>query len=177
MGSEMCIRDRITTTTTTQAADLQFNVSNVDGDGDTTPATTLDVQITGTAMTGTAGNDVLQSSAANETMKGNGGNDLFVLKSTAAANGHDDITDFNAGDLILVDVASQNLTINSSTLAAFTQATDATQATTWNGSVNQFVFNTTHNELYYSADGTAAHAVDLAHLGTGVPAATAVHTF
>jgi hypothetical protein len=173
----------ITTTTTTQAADLQFNVSNVDADGDTTASTTLDVQITGNTMNGTANADVLQSSAANDTMTGNGGNDIFVLDGHSSAtpgvslSGHDNITDFNAGDLILVDVASQNLTINTSTLAAFTTATDATQATAWNGSANQFVFNTDHNELYYSDNGTAAHALDLAHVATGVPAATAVHTF
>jgi len=109
-------------------------------------------------------------------MTGNGGNDLFVLKSDAT-NGHDTISDLNAGDLILVNVASQNLTINTSALAAFTTATDVTQPAAWNGSTNQFVFNTTHNELYYSVDGTAAHAIDLAHVSTGVPAATAIHTF
>jgi hypothetical protein len=112
-------------------------------------------------------------------MTGNGGNDSFVLQSTIAANGHDTITDLdlNGSDLILVDVASQNLTITTSALAAFTTATDATQAGTWNNSANQFVFNTDSNELYYSVDGTAAHAIDLAHIATGVPAAGAIHTF
>jgi Ca2+-binding RTX toxin-like protein len=150
----------------------------VDGDGDQTASQTLNVTLEGSnTFTGTASADTIQGSSGNDSLTGNGGNDLFVLKSTLATNGHDTISDFNAGDLILVDVASQNLTINTSTLAAFTTATDATQAAAWNGSANQFVFNTQHNELYYSADGTAAHAIDLAQIATGVPAPTAIHTF
>ena len=90
---------------------------------------------------------------------------------------HHTITDFNAGDLILIDVASQDLTINTSALATFTQVNDANQDASWNGTANQFLFNTQHNELYYSADGTLANAIDLAQISTGVPAANAIHTF
>ncbi len=89
----------ITSTTTTQSADLQFGVTNTDADGDTTGSQTLDVQITGTTMNGTAFADVLQSSAGNDTMTGNGGNDLFVLDGHSSspnvgAGGHDTIADF-----------------------------------------------------------------------------------
>ncbi|MBR0792955.1 hypothetical protein JQ631_28105, partial [Bradyrhizobium manausense] len=165
----------ITTTTTTQAADLQFNVSNVDADGDTTAATTLDVQITGNTMTGTAANDVLQSSTADDTMKGNGGNDIFVLQ--ASGGGHDTISDFNAGDSIVVDVASLNLTINTAQSVTFNSGTTGANDQTHNSAFagSNFFFNTTTNELFYSADNTAAHAVDLAHISTGIPAANAVH--
>jgi hypothetical protein len=181
-------------TTNTPPPDLDFNgivLTVTDADGDTTTQTFnihLDGDtgnlltteaIAGTSgadtLTGTAGNDVLIGGGGNDSLTGNGGNDTFVLKSTAAANGHDDILDFNAGDSIVVDVASLNLTIGTAQIAAFTQVTDATQANAWNGSTNQFVFNTDHNELWYSANGTAANAVDLAHVATGVPAANAVH--
>jgi hypothetical protein len=119
-------------------------------------------------------------------LTGGGGSDQFVLDGHSSGgvslSGHDIISDFNAGDLILVDVANQNGTIGTSQQISneqLTIATDAaTQAAAWNGTSNQFVFNTNSHELYYSADGTAAHAIDLAQLGTGVvPAAANIHTF
>ncbi|MCA6122754.1 hypothetical protein J6500_12730 [Bradyrhizobium sp. WSM 1704] len=126
-------------------------------------------------LSGGLGDDTLQGNGGNDTLIGGAGNDKFVLAATAALNGHDTIADLAAGDSIIVDVASLNLTINTAALATFTAATDANQASTWNGTANQFVFNTTTNELWYSANGTAAAAVDLAHVSTGVPAANAVH--
>jgi len=168
----------ITTTTTTQAADLQFGVTNVDADGDTTTTQTLDVQITGTTMTGTASADVLQSSAGNDTMTGLGGNDLFVLQ--ASNGGHDNIMDLVSGaDQIVVDIASLNLTIGTSTTvaAADFHTGDETAAATWNGGTgNEFVFNATTHELWFSANGTGTDKVDLAHISSGVPVATDVHT-
>ncbi|QQO20291.1 hypothetical protein JJB98_10380 [Bradyrhizobium diazoefficiens] len=174
--------------------DLDFNniqLTVTDGDGDTTVQTfnihldgdsgnVLTTEaITGTSgadnLTGTAGHDVLIGGPGNDTLTGNGGNDTFILKGTAAANGHDIITDFNNGDSIVVDVANLNLSISNAQLASFTQVNDANQATSWNGSTNQFLFNTDHNELWYSANGTATAAVDLAHMSTGVPAPTAIH--
>jgi hypothetical protein len=181
-----------TTTTTTQAADLQFGVTNVDADGDTTTPQTLDVQITGTTMNGTPNVDVLQSSAGNDTMTGNGGNDIFALSGHSsspgvAAGGHDTITDFaSLADQIFVNVDSLNLTIGTSIgIAAsgptqqFTSstATGGTEnnASAWNenGSLatNKFFFNATSHELWYSASGTGADKIDLAHISTGVTAA------
>jgi hypothetical protein len=175
-----------TTTTTTQAADLQFGVTNVDADGDTTTPQTLDVQITGTTMNGTPNVDVLQSSAGNDTMTGNGGNDIFALSGHSsspgvAAGGHDTITDFaSLADQIFVNVDSLNLTIGTSTPISAGQFTSSTVTggteaapTAWNesASTNKFFFNATSHELWYSASGTGADKIDLAHISTGVTAA------
>jgi Ca2+-binding RTX toxin-like protein len=182
--------------TNTPPPDLDFNgikLTITDGDGDTATET-FNVHIGGTTgdhltveaiagtsgadnLVGTSGNDVLIGGPGNDTLTGNGGNDIFVLNSTAAANGHDIMSDFNAGDSIVVDVANQNLTIDTAPAVAFnsgaTGANDQTHDSAFTGS--NFFFNTTTNELYYSADNTAAHAVDLAKISTGVPAANAVH--
>jgi hypothetical protein len=176
----------ITSVTTTQSADLQFGVTNVDADGDKTLPQTLDVQITGTTMNGTPLADVLQSSAGNDTMTGNGGNDLFVLDGHSSspnvgAGGHDTIADFLSGsDEILVDVASQNLTIGTSTVvpSANFHTGDETVAATWNnGTGNEFVYNTSSHELWFSANGTGTDKIDLAHISTGTPVAADIHTF
>ncbi len=77
-------------------------------------------------ITGTSGNDTIATGSLNDTLTGGSGNDTltggagadrFVLDGhSAAANGHDTITDFLSGtDQILVDVASQSLTIGTST--------------------------------------------------------------
>jgi len=169
----------ISTTTTTQSADLQFQVANVDADGDTTSNQTLDVQVAGTTLTGTASNDVLQGGSGNDTMTGNGGNDLFVLQSSGG--GHDSIQDFLSGtDQIVVDIAGQSLTIGTSTAlaAANFHTGDEAQSATWNGGTNnEFVYNATTHELWYSANGTGTDKVDLAHISTGVPVATDIHTY
>jgi hypothetical protein len=181
----------ITSTTTTQNADLQFGVTNVDFDGDTTTTQTLDVQITGgTTMNGTPNVDVLQSSAGNDTMTGNGGNDIFALNGHSSApnvgaGGHDNITDFaSLADQIFVNVDSLNLTIGTSvgisasgptqqfTSSTATGGTEA-DASAWNESANtnKFFFNAGSHELWYSANGTGSDKIDLAHISTGVVAA------
>jgi VCBS repeat-containing protein len=164
------------------ATGVTVNLSGVPGSGGTAAGDTyssIEGILGGSGndhLTGDGNANYLDGGAGNDTLTGNGGNDTFALKGDAT-NGHDTISDLNAGDLILVDVASLNLTINTSNVAAFTTATDATQPTAWNGSANQFVFNTSQNELYYSDNGTAAHAVDLAQIATGIPAAGAIHIF
>ena len=183
-------------TTNTPPPDLDFNgihLTVTDGDGDTVTQTFnihLDGDtgnlltteaIAGTSgvdnLTGTSGNNVLIGGPGNDTLTGNGGNDIFVLNSTVATNGHDVITDFNAGDSIVVDVANLNLNISTAQIAAFnsgpTGAGDQTHNSAFAGS--NFFFNTTTNELWYSADNTAAHAIDLATISTGLPAAGSVH--
>jgi Ca2+-binding RTX toxin-like protein len=124
-------------------------------------------------LIGNTSDNYIDGGAGNDTLTGGGGNDTFVLR--VSNGGHDTITDFNAGDSIVVDVASLNLPFGTPQQASFTQVNDGNQAATWNGSANQFLFNTDHNELWYSVDGTAAKAVDLAHIATGVPAANAIH--
>ena len=158
--------------------------SNMEGIIGTAFADNLTGSSSADVLNGGAGDDTLIGGAGNDTMSGGGGNDQFVLDGHSSGgvslSGHDFITDFNAGDLILVDIASQAFTPAASvaiSAAQFTTATDATQAAAWNGTADKFVFNTDHNELYYSVNGTAANAIDLAHVSTGIPAATAIHTF
>ncbi|MCC8984650.1 DUF5801 repeats-in-toxin domain-containing protein [Bradyrhizobium acaciae] len=180
--------------TTNLSENLSFNVATTDADGDTA-AGTINININGsTTLQGTAGNDAIQGSSANETLiggggndtlTGGGGNDIFVLPGSGG--GHDTITDFSAlADKIFVDVASQNLTIGTSTAitagqftsSATTGGTEAA-ASAWNesASTNKFFFNNTTGELWYSANGTGSDKVDLAHVSTGVPAAASIHTF
>lgn len=174
----------IETSTTTQDANLTFQVTNLDSDGDKTTTQTVNVTVEGStsfvgtsaaeSIQGTTGIDIITGNGGNDLMKGNGGNDVFVLQGSSA-NGHDTLVDFNPNDNIVVDVAGLNLPINNAQQASFTQVTDATQAGAWNNSANQFLFNVDHNELWYSSNGTAGNAIDLAHISTGIPLATAVH--
>ncbi|WFU59167.1 DUF5801 repeats-in-toxin domain-containing protein [Bradyrhizobium pachyrhizi] len=168
--------------TTNVSEDLSFNVSTIDGDGDTA-SSTINININGTTtLLGTAGNDVIVAGPTNETLTGNGGDDKFVLNLSA----HEIISDFNSGDTLLLDVAglslptgvSNALTAGQFTSSAVTGGTE-NNASAWSesGSTNKFFFNNTTHELWYSANGTGSDKVDLAHLSTGVPAATNVHIF
>jgi len=125
-------------------------------------------------LNGGAGNDILIGGAGNDSLTGGTGNNDFVLQVTNG--GFDTINDFSAssGNLILVDVGDQSLKMSASTPAGFTTAPLANLAAAWNGSTDQFIFTTDSHDLYYSPDGTAAHAIDLAHMATGVPS---VNTF
>jgi hypothetical protein len=50
----------------------------------------------------------------------------------------------------------------------------APTAANWNSNnPDAFVYDTTNHNLYYSSDGTAAHAIEVAHIATGVPPTTA----
>ncbi|MGY4215907.1 hypothetical protein [Bradyrhizobium sp. USDA 4522] len=157
-------------------------MSTIDGDGDTA-SSTINININGTTtLLGTAGNDVIVAGPTNETLTGNGGDDKFVLNLTA----HDIISDFNSGDTLLLDVAglslptgvSNALTAGQFTSSAVTGGTE-NNASAWNesASTNKFFFNNTTHELWYSANGTGSDKVDLAHVSTGLPAATNVHIF
>ncbi|WP_456732059.1 T1SS-143 repeat domain-containing protein [Bradyrhizobium sp. USDA 3364] len=167
--------------TTNLSENLSFNVSTIDSDGDMAHST-INIDINGsTTLMGTAGNDVLIAGKTSATLTGNGGDDKFVLNYS-----HDIITDFNSGDLLLLDVAGLNLPLGASntvTAAQFTSsaATNGTEnsASAWNesGSTNKFFFNNNTHELWYSANGTGSDKVDLAHLSTGVPAAANIHIF
>jgi Ca2+-binding RTX toxin-like protein len=146
--------------------------SILDGGANSTGGSGIDTLIGG------AGNDVLIASRLGvDSLTSNGGNDTFVLHGDGAASVT--INDFNLSgtDSIVVDVANLNLTINTAQLASYTSAptgaNDQTHDSTF--AANQFFFNTTTDHLYYSADHTAANAVDLAHISTGLPATGAIH--
>jgi hypothetical protein len=165
---------------------LNFNVNVTDGDGDVTHQgfnIVIDANDGHQAtLIGTAGNDVLMGGPGNDILTGNGGNDIFVLQGSGG--GHDTITDFSALDQIFVDISGQSFTSQTLTQAAIANndfmsgaGTGAGNSDPSNlfGSGNHFAFNTATQELYYSADATAAHAIDLAHLSTGITAAQ-IHT-
>jgi nidogen-like/Big-like domain-containing protein/uncharacterized protein DUF5801/VWA domain-containing protein/hemolysin type calcium-binding protein len=129
------------------------------------------------------GNDTLIGGAGDDWLTSGPGNDNFVLSGLSApANGHDMILDFVSGsDDIFVDVASQALTIGTAAAVAAGDfhTGDETNAATWAGGsgANEFVWNNTTKELWYSANGTGSDKIDLAHVSTGVPTAADVHTF
>ena len=129
-------------------------------------------------LNGNGGDDILIGNADGDTLNGGAGNDKFVLPLNSGS--HDTIGDFVSGvDQILVDNGS-GLTIATAgtvDLANF-HTGDETVAATWDGGTGkELVFNTATHELWYSANGTGTDKIDLAHISTGVPAATDVHTF
>jgi hypothetical protein len=82
----------------------------------------------------------------------------------------------------VVDVASQSLTIGTSTVVAagnFHTGTDENLAGAWTGGSggNEFFFNTSNSNLYYSAAGDGSDVIQLAHMTTGVPVASDIHTY
>jgi Ca2+-binding RTX toxin-like protein len=135
-------------------------------------------------LIGGSGNDTLIGGAGNDKLTGGGGNDLFVLDGHSNAgvslSGQDIITDFGAGDLILVDIAAKTGTLAGATAITagqFTSGADENAASAWNqnNSTDKFFLNAA-GELWYSANGTGSDKVDLAHVSTGVAAAN-IHTF
>ncbi|MDO9459358.1 MAG: hypothetical protein Q7N95_04485, partial [Alphaproteobacteria bacterium] len=180
--------------TSIPSTSLLFDITAVDGDGDTS-TTSLHVDllggsnvVSGLTLTGTSdedvlvggtGNDTLIGGAGDDTLTGGTGNDLFVLQ--ASNGGHDDILDFVSGaDDIVVDIASLNLTIGTSVVldAANFHTGDENVAATWNGGTgNEFAFNAGTGELWYSANGMGTDLVNLASIATGIPVATDIHTF
>ncbi|RWC97286.1 MAG: type I secretion C-terminal target domain-containing protein, partial [Mesorhizobium sp.] len=93
----------VTATTTPQNADLNFNVTLKDADGDTTTAQQLDVHVVnGVTYTGTADAETMQGTANNDTLNGNGGND--ILQGFAGA----DTLNGGAGDDLLIGGAGHD---------------------------------------------------------------------
>ena len=129
-------------------------------------------------LNGKGGDDTLIGNADGDTLNGGAGNDKFVLQLNSGS--HDTIGDFLSGvDQILVDNGSGLIVGTAATvdLANF-HTGDETVAATWNGGTGkEFVFNTASHELWYSANGTGTDKIDLAHISTGVPVATDIHTF
>jgi Ca2+-binding RTX toxin-like protein len=142
-----------------------------------------------TLNAGTTGVDILIGGPGNNTLNGTAtpstsAHDEFVLQVSTGE--HDIINNFNATfDGILVDVgaggtiasamASSGIASTELVSGQGTGSGNADPSNLFNG-VNHFAFNTTTHELYYSPDTTAAHAIDLAHISTGVPTAASIHT-
>jgi hypothetical protein len=132
-------------------------------------------------LSGGNGDDTLNGLGANDTLIGGSDNDKFVLQGSGG--GVDVLPDFVSGtDQIVVDVASQSLTIGTSTVVAagnFHTGTDENLAGAWTGGSggNEFFFNTSNSNLYYSAAGDGSDVIQLAHMTTGVPVASDIHTY
>ena len=139
-----------------------------------------------TLNAGTTGIDILIGGPGENILTGTTNasatsHDEFVLQATtntSTAFEHDTINNFNPSfDGILVDIGAGG-TIASAMASSGIANTDLVvgASTAFNGP-NHFAFNTVNQELYFSPDATAAHAIDLAHLATGVPTAGSIHTF
>ncbi|WP_192177306.1 DUF5801 repeats-in-toxin domain-containing protein [Mesorhizobium amorphae] len=96
----------VTATTTPQNADLTFNVTVKDADGDTSPAQQLDVHVVnGVTYTGTADAETMQGTANGDTLTGNGGND--ILQGFAGA---DILNGGDGNDLLIGGLGQDTMT-------------------------------------------------------------------
>ena len=133
-------------------------------------------------LNGGTGNDTLIAGAElNTTMHDTSGSNKYEFNETTPTTLGDTIFNVSGTDGIFVDVASQNLTFqNASTISAAQYATGADHAAAgaWNGAANSFFVETSGagSNLWYSDNGTLAHAVEIAHIATGVPSQGQIHT-
>ena len=129
-------------------------------------------------LNGNGGNDTLIGNADGDTLNGGIGSDKFVLQLNNSL--HDTIGGFLSGtDQLFIDIGSGLTLDTAATLSATNFHTgDQGLAATWNGGTgNEFVYNATSHELWYSANGTGSDMIDVAHMSTGVPVAADVRTF
>ena len=147
-----------------------------------TNGTSSDEAIKGTSsadtLNGSDGNDVLEGGAGNDTLSGGNGADLFVLDGHSAAlnvgaGGTDIIQDFQSGlDQILVDVVNLSFPLSSAQPVGsqfnFGGDINIDPAAWSGGGTDRFYYDTTTHDLWYSASGTGADKIDLAHMATGV---------
>jgi Ca2+-binding RTX toxin-like protein len=155
--------------------DFTVNVMAGTGAPDTIVTGSTDDQVSGGAGNDTinagAGNDVIIGGAGADNLTGGPGNDKFVLQGSGG--GLDTIVDFASADDILVDIASQSLTIGTAVgIAAneFGIGNDPTAGagSFGAGSTTRFYFEQDTNTLWHSADGSVAAAIQLAQIGTGI---------
>jgi uncharacterized repeat protein (TIGR01451 family) len=129
-------------------------------------------------LIGAGGHNVLIDLGATDTMTGGaGGNNLFVFENPLS--GHTaTITDFSAiGNEIVVNVADQAYTPQTGGAILASQLfSGAPSDTHVNDSFFVQTISATQHDLWFSANGTAAAAIDIAHLGTGIPTAAQIHT-
>ncbi|WP_426442486.1 DUF7507 domain-containing protein [Bradyrhizobium genosp. P] len=136
----------------------------------------------GNILTGQGSGNILVGGTGSDTLNGSlGGHDIFALQGTGGSL-NDTINNFSSTDEIVVDVGSQSINFGNAQTISTAGAISASQlfngAPSNTGVNNSFFIQTidaSHHDLWYSPDGTAAHAVDLAHLGTGVPTAAQIH--
>jgi hypothetical protein len=135
--------------------------------------------LTGSASVTSTGHNVLIDLGATDIMTGGaGGNNLFVFENPLS--GHiATITDFNAssGNEIVVNVADQAYTPQTGGAILASQLFSGAPSNTGvNDSFFVQTISAAQHDLWFSANGTAAAAIDIAHLGTGIPTAAQIHT-
>jgi VCBS repeat-containing protein len=148
-------------------------------------ATIVNNATTATTLTGTSGDDIIIGTNGSEALDGGGGNDVLIGNSGSHIltggtgddifaflqpdNGPNTITDFNnttAHDLIAVSAGGYG--------GGLTPGMDATPLFETSGDDQfsgfgaVFHFDTANQTLYFSADGSTASAITLAHLQAGV---------
>ncbi|WP_214471675.1 type I secretion C-terminal target domain-containing protein, partial [Mesorhizobium sp. dw_380] len=123
----------ISTTTTAQNADLTFNVTVKDADGDTSTAQQLDVHVVnGVTYTGTADAETMQGTANGDTLNGSGGNDILQgLAGNDTLNGGagaDTMTGGTGADTFVIGAGDSTPVIggsgNSGTISGYDIITD-----------------------------------------------------
>jgi Ca2+-binding RTX toxin-like protein len=129
-------------------------------------------------LVGAGGDNVLIDLGATDTMTGGaGGNNLFVFENPLS--GHiATITDFVSSDEIVVNVADQAYTPQTGGSILASQYFSGPPSDTH---VNDSFFvqqvSSAHYDVWFSANGIAANAIDIAHVATGVaPTAAQIHT-
>ena len=144
-------------------------------------ATVINNAAGASALTGTAGDDILIATNGTETMSGGGGNDVLIATATGNAmtggggndtfaflqpSGPSAIGDFNNSteqDRIAVSASGFG-----GGLAAGMDVTFETSGDDVFSGFSQFHFDTANQTLYYSADGTQGAAVALVSVQNGV---------
>ncbi|RWM06559.1 MAG: type I secretion C-terminal target domain-containing protein, partial [Mesorhizobium sp.] len=152
---------------TIPSTDLQFNVTAIDGDGDSSSSSLLVNLLggtnvsSGTTITGTSGDDVLVGGSGNDTLVGNGGHDTmtggagadtFVINAdTWNSHGsiHDLITDYHSSENDVVDLSK----VLDAIFGGSQTSSDAL------------------NSVTATSDGTNTH-IDVTHNGSTVEVAT-----
>jgi Ca2+-binding RTX toxin-like protein len=167
--------------TTIPSSDLLFNVTAVDGDGDTS-SSSLQVDLlggssssTGSTLTGTSSNDVLLGGDGNDTLTGGGGADTLTgglgadhFRYNSSTEGMDKILDFTSAQNDVIDILGSAFGgIATGTLSSALFSTQANG--TFDNTTERFSFDQSTHTLYYDADGSGgAHtAIALAQLENG----------
>lgn len=179
--------DQITTVNGTANAATQVGFEQVDASGATVAGGTFTV--TGSSainvIVGGAGNDVIDGAGGNDTITGGAGsdvitggtgNDTFVISATAALNGVDTITDFQAGS-----TSGGADVLNATALAAFlnggTTSILSVAGLTTAGSANNNVLTiATGVGTFASASAMAtalAYSAGVTTFGSGIASADA----
>ena len=109
------------------------------------------------SVVGGDGLDTLNGGGGNDTMTGGLGLDRWVFTSELGANNADTITDYEAGERIVLNRSAFN-TVNGTAALNAAEFRSGAGVTTANAAAQRIIFNTTNGDLYYDRDGTGGVA-------------------